>query len=95
MQRTINVLMDSVQLLNLRQIRMMEYLVNWVFAIRPCNQQCQDARKTIFPFRSDMLFTCFIACFITCFITDITCYITGLHNVLCNMQYNLLCNICT
>jgi hypothetical protein len=39
MHRTMTVLMYSVQLLNLRQIRMMEYLVSWALDIRPCTMR--------------------------------------------------------
>ncbi len=36
LMQPMTVLMNSVQLLDLRLIRMMEYLVSWAFVIRPC-----------------------------------------------------------
>jgi hypothetical protein len=42
MHRTMTVLMYSVQLLNLRQISIMEYLVSWAFDIQPMLYEIYD-----------------------------------------------------
>jgi hypothetical protein len=98
--QTMTVLMNSVQLLDLRQIKMMEYLVSWAFDVRPC--KCQDARNTIFLYRSDMFYSTLynmlynisdIACYITGLIACyVTCYVTCYMTYAQSMSYNMLCS---
>ncbi len=81
---TMTVLMSSVQGLSWKQIRMTEYLVSLVFAILPCSLSCQVARKTTFPYRSDMLCIMFYNKLYTLLKNII-------YNIIYSMLHSMLC----